>query len=67
MKYDEKRQPTSWSEREGLRRAEEKLAAQEVPKPYTVPEGYKPPTMGEQWLYATRRHPYYRQGTAAVR
>jgi hypothetical protein len=64
MKYGEKRQPTSWSEREGLRRVEEKVAAQEVPKPYTVPEGYKSPTMGEQWLYATRRHPYYRYTTA---
>jgi hypothetical protein len=64
MKYDEKRQPTSWSEREGLRRVEEKVATHEVPKPYTVPEGYKSPTMGEQWLYATRRHPYYRLATA---
>jgi hypothetical protein len=23
----------------------------EVPKPFTVPEGWKPPTMGEQWAY----------------
>ena len=60
MKYEEKRQPISWSESEGQRRVEEKVAAQETPKPYTVPEGYKAPTMGEQWLYATRRHPYYR-------
>ena len=37
------------------------MAAQELPKPYTVPEGFKAPTMSEQWLYATRRHPYYRQ------
>ena len=59
MKYNEKTQPTSWSESPGLKRAEE-MAAQEVPKPYTVPPGYKPPSMGEQWLYATRRHPYYR-------
>ena len=59
-KYDEKAQPTSWSERGKLRQAEE-MAAQEVPKPYTVPEGYKAPTMSEQWLYATRRHPYYRR------
>ena len=58
-KYDEKAQPTSWSERGKLRQAEE-VAAHEVPKPYTVPEGYKAPTMSEQWLYATRRHPYYR-------
>lgn len=65
-KYDEKAQPTSWSERGKLRQAEE-MAAQEVPKPYTVPEGYKAPTMSEQWLYATRRHPYYRQAlTRAV-
>ena len=27
----------------------------EVPKPYTVPEGYVPPTMVEQWRYAQRR------------
>ena len=27
----------------------------EMPKPYTVPEGYVPPTMMEQWRYAQRR------------
>ncbi|KAK9839231.1 hypothetical protein WJX81_002899 [Elliptochloris bilobata] len=42
------------------------MISQEVPKPFTVPEGYKAPSMGEQWLYATRRHPYYRYGYAAV-
>eukprot|EP00884_Botryococcus_braunii_P001359 jgi/Botrbrau1/11223/Bobra.0075s0019.1 len=41
----------------------------EVPKPFTVPEGWKPPTMGEQWAYAARylsRHPYANYGYAAV-
>ncbi len=33
-----------------------------VPKPYTVPEGWVPPTLGEQFTYAARRHPYARYG-----
>jgi len=38
----------------------------EVPKPFTVPPGWVPPTMGEQWLYAMRRHPYSQYGAAAA-
>ena len=38
----------------------------EVPKPYTTPPGFKAPTLGEQWLYAARRHPYMRYGYAAA-
>lgn len=32
----------------------------EVPKPYSVPEGYVPPTMMEQWRYAQRRSSDFR-------
>ncbi|KAK9806787.1 hypothetical protein WJX72_002821 [[Myrmecia] bisecta] len=35
-------------------------------KPFTVPEGYVPPTIKEQFQYAYRRHPYYRYGYALV-
>jgi hypothetical protein len=38
----------------------------EVPKPFTLPPGYKPPTLGEQWRYAMQKHPYYRHGYAAA-
>ncbi|CAL5223959.1 g6565 [Coccomyxa viridis] len=38
----------------------------EVPKPYSVPEGYVPPTMREQWRYAQRRHPYQKYGYGLV-
>lgn len=34
----------------------------EVPKPYTIPEGYVAPKMSELWLYANKTHPYYRYG-----
>ena len=44
--------PTSWSEVGRL--AEEERRGKEVPKPYTVPEGYRAPTLGEQWLYVSR-------------
>lgn len=30
-----------------------KTPVQGVPKPYTVPEGYVPPTLGEQWRYVS--------------
>ena len=41
--------------------AEQKLGtagnlAQEVPKPYTTPEGYVPPTLAEQWRYVSPLH-----------
>ncbi|KAL4420400.1 hypothetical protein ABPG75_010056 [Micractinium tetrahymenae] len=35
-------------------------------KPYTVPPGWKAPTLGEQFRYAAMRHPYYRYGYAAA-
>jgi hypothetical protein len=38
----------------------------EVPKPYTVPPGYKAPTMGEQFRYAAMKHPYARFGYAGA-
>ncbi|KAI7845348.1 hypothetical protein COHA_001055 [Chlorella ohadii] len=38
----------------------------EVPKPYTVPPGYKAPTLGEQFRYAATKHPYARFGYAGA-
>ncbi|KAL4424667.1 hypothetical protein ABPG77_004474 [Micractinium sp. CCAP 211/92] len=35
-------------------------------KPYTVPPGWKAPTLGEQFRYAALRHPYYRYGYVAA-
>ena len=35
-------------------------------KPYTTPPGYVPPTLGEQWRYFYKHHPYYRYGYSAV-
>lgn len=37
-----------------MKKVEESMRG-EVPKPYSVPEGYVPPTMMEQWRYAQRR------------
>ncbi|CAL8465946.1 g5482 [Coccomyxa elongata] len=53
-----------WSQVEELRKMEE--AVKKIPDPYTVPEGYVPPTMKELWQYAQRRHPYSRYGYALV-
>ncbi|KAL6772216.1 hypothetical protein ACKKBG_A29405 [Auxenochlorella protothecoides x Auxenochlorella symbiontica] len=36
--------------------------AEGVPKPYTTPKGFVPPTMGEQFRYAYLNHPQYRYG-----
>ena len=38
----------------------------EVPKPFTTPPGFKPPTLGEQWRYAALRHPYARYGAVGA-
>lgn len=38
------------------------FAAEAPHKPFTVPPGYVPPTLKEQWLYANRTHPYSRYG-----
>jgi hypothetical protein len=38
----------------------------EVPKPFTVPPGYTPPTLAEQWRYAALRHPYSRYGAVGA-
>lgn len=35
-------------------------------KPFTVPPGFKPPTMGEQWRYAAQKHPASRYGAAGA-
>lgn len=43
-----------WSQKENMRKVEESMKG-DVPKPYSVPEGYVPPTMMEQWRYAQRR------------
>ena len=43
-----------WGKVEDLKKAEESMRG-DVPKPYSVPEGYVPPTMMEQWRYARRR------------
>mmetsp|Transcript_25679 Transcript_25679/g.66098 ORF Transcript_25679/g.66098 Transcript_25679/m.66098 type:complete len:140 (-) Transcript_25679:294-713(-) len=37
-----------------------------VPKPYTVPEGYMPPTPAECWGYAMKHHPYARSASAGA-
>jgi hypothetical protein len=42
-----------WSQMENLKKAEE--IAKKVPEPYTVPEGYVPPTMKELWQYVRHR------------
>ena len=31
-----------------------------------MPPGYAPPSLGEQWVYAQRRHPYKSYGYAGV-
>jgi hypothetical protein len=49
-----------WAEK-GKEFIEEEIP-KEVPKPYTVPEGWVPPTLGEQFRYAAIRHPYARWG-----
>jgi len=38
----------------------------EVPKPYTTPKGYVPPSIGEQFRYAYARHPYANSGFGAA-
>lgn len=38
-----------WSQVEELREVEE--MAKKAPEPYTVPEGYVPPSMKELWQY----------------
>ena len=53
-KEPDNRPTHGWSQVENLRKAEESIKG-ELPKPYTVPEGYSPPTMMEQWRYAQRR------------
>ncbi len=40
-----------WSQVEKLRKMEE--AVKKIPDPYTVPEGYVPPTMKELWQYVS--------------
>lgn len=40
--------------------------AQTHAKPFSTPPGYEPPTLGEQFSYAARRHPYSRLGYGAV-
>ncbi|GMH35354.1 hypothetical protein BSKO_03222 [Bryopsis sp. KO-2023] len=35
-------------------------------KPFETPKDYKHPTLGEQFRYALKRHPYYRYGYAIV-
>lgn len=54
-----------WGQTETLKKAEESMRG-EVPKPYSVPEGYIPPSMMEQWRYAQRRHPYQKYGYGLV-
>lgn len=38
----------------------------EVPKPFTVPPGWTPPSMGEQWRYALLNHPASQYGFPAA-
>ncbi len=40
-----------WSQVEQLRKMEETV--KKIPDPYTVPEGYVPPTMKELWQYVS--------------
>jgi len=55
----------NWASKK-LKNSLEDQIPKEVPKPFTVPPGYVPPTLGEQWLFAVRQHPYYRYGYAAA-
>lgn len=46
----EEHPPTyGWSQMENLKKVEE--MPKKIPDPYTVPEGYVPPTMKELWQY----------------
>ena len=38
----------------------------EVPKPYTVPEGYVAPKMSELWLYVSSSQPLSKSGSDAL-
>ena len=40
--------------------------AQTHAKPFSTPPGFSAPTLGEQFAYAARRHPYSRLGYGAV-
>ena len=47
-----KHPPThGWSQLENMRRVEEAEARRPVAEPYTVPEGYKAPSMKELWQH----------------
>ena len=35
-------------------------------KPFSTPPGFEAPSLGEQFSYAARRHPYARLGYGAV-
>ncbi len=49
-----KHPPThGWSQYESMRKVEEAEARRAVPEPYTVPEGYKAPSMKELWQYVS--------------
>lgn len=40
-----------WAAERGKDVLSDEEIPKEVPKPYTVPEGWKPPTLGEQFRY----------------
>lgn len=42
------------------------LAARTHAKPFSTPPGFEAPSLGEQFSYAARRHPYARLGYAAA-
>ena len=49
-----KHPPTyGWSQYEKMRKMEEATQKSPVPEPYTVPEGYKAPSMKELWQYVS--------------
>lgn len=61
---------SSWTELAAREEAEAlataAAAAESHAKPFSTPPGYKAPSLGEQFAYAARRHPYSRLGYAAV-
>ena len=63
--------PTRWSDTDRLRAAEEAgppppRPGARPPDPFTVPDGWRPPSLSEQWVYANRRHPYKNYGVAGA-
>jgi len=58
---------TSWTKLAAEEAAEAAAAGAHAPKPFSPPPpGWSPPSLGELWGYANRRHPYARLGYGAA-